>query len=566
MEININIDGQNITSSSDSNVIISLGGTPAGAALEPFSINVSWSGQLPISRGGTGLGSIGTSNQLLRVNNTSSGLEYFNCTTANITETTNLYYTNDRADGRITLQKGAANGIAPLDGSSKIPNTYLPSIALTDVFVVISEAAQLALTAEEGDVAVRTDLNKSYIQNGGTSGTMSDWQELVTPTDSVLSVNGGTGAVTVAITGTANEISVSGGTGLTPTVSIPNAVTFTGKTITGGTYVSPQINTSLNLNYGVASTVVYLDGSKNLVSLENGSGVLTNNGSGVLSWTTPSSGITVGTTTITSGTSNRILYQSAGGVVTQKANFTMDAVATGVLDIPVGLAITGLNVLKVANDGISMGWGTTGIVQSPTQCSSWYGYLAGFSVTGTYNTFLGTNAGRGVGAGAFNICIGATNTVIQPSGVSGIITLGYNAVATASNQGILGSNNVSGYVSDWYFNGVTHTSAYSVVLNACGGSGSDNQGANISYHSGRSTGNKTGGYHSWGTSDAGASGSTLRAITEKARLVGGGDFVLGIASDTKGLVLKSPDGHYWRITVDNTGVLSTADTGTSIPT
>lgn len=35
--------------------------------------------------------------------------------------------------------------------------------------------------------------------------------------------------------------------------------------------------------------------------------------------------------------------------------------------------------------------------------------------------------------------------------------------------------------------------------------------------------------------------------------------------DTKGLVLKSPDAHYWRITVDNSGVLSTTDLGTTKP-
>jgi len=33
----------------------------------------------------------------------------------------------------------------------------------------------------------------------------------------------------------------------------------------------------------------------------------------------------------------------------------------------------------------------------------------------------------------------------------------------------------------------------------------------------------------------------------------------------KGLVLKSPDGHYWRVTVDNAGVLSTADLGLGTP-
>ena len=34
---------------------------------------------------------------------------------------------------------------------------------------------------------------------------------------------------------------------------------------------------------------------------------------------------------------------------------------------------------------------------------------------------------------------------------------------------------------------------------------------------------------------------------------------------TKGVVLKSPNGHYWRLTVDDNGVLATADLGTDKP-
>lgn len=102
---------------------------------------------------------------------------------------------SNAADGRISAQKAQANGLASLGADSKIPTSQLPVLALTDVNVVASQAAQLLLTAEEGDVAVRTDQNKSYIHNGGTAGTMADWSELLTPTDTVLSVFGRTGVV-----------------------------------------------------------------------------------------------------------------------------------------------------------------------------------------------------------------------------------------------------------------------------------------------------------------------------------------------------------------------------------
>lgn len=101
------------------------------------------------------------------------------------------------ADKLDASEKGAANGVATLGADSKVPMAQLPAIALTDVYVVNSQAAQLALVAEEGDVAVRTDLSKSYIHNGGTAGSMADWTELVSPTSPVTSVAGRTGAVTL---------------------------------------------------------------------------------------------------------------------------------------------------------------------------------------------------------------------------------------------------------------------------------------------------------------------------------------------------------------------------------
>lgn len=112
---------------------------------------------------------------------------------------------NSASDARIAAAAGVS--VASLSGG-KVPSSQLPAIAVTDVFTVASQVAQLALTAEEGDVAIRTDLNKSYVHNGGSAGTMADWSELLTPTDAVLSVNGETGAVTL----TTDDISDAGQT------------------------------------------------------------------------------------------------------------------------------------------------------------------------------------------------------------------------------------------------------------------------------------------------------------------------------------------------------------------
>jgi hypothetical protein len=133
----------------------------------------------------------------------------------------------------ITTQKGAVNGIASLDGSGLIPTNQLPALAITETFVVVSQAAMLALTAQTGDVAVRTDVNKSFILTAEPASTLGNWQELLTPTDSVLSVDGQTGAVSLsgtylnATTGTLLGNLAAGGfkvTGLgTPTADADGA-------------------------------------------------------------------------------------------------------------------------------------------------------------------------------------------------------------------------------------------------------------------------------------------------------------------------------------------------------
>ncbi|WP_437193538.1 hypothetical protein [Planctomicrobium sp. SH527] len=78
-----------------------------------------------------------------------------------------------------------------------IPSSQLPALVKTDVFTVEDEEAMLALDAQTGDVAIRTDLSKTFIHNGGDEGTADDWSELISPTDAVTSINGLIGSVTL---------------------------------------------------------------------------------------------------------------------------------------------------------------------------------------------------------------------------------------------------------------------------------------------------------------------------------------------------------------------------------
>jgi hypothetical protein len=98
-------------------------------------------------------------------------------------------------DARIS--NAAGSSVASLSGG-KIPTSQIPAVALTTVQTAASQAAMLALTAQAGDIVVRSDEHKSYMHNGGTAGTMADYTLLDTPTDAVTSVNSQTGTVVLA--------------------------------------------------------------------------------------------------------------------------------------------------------------------------------------------------------------------------------------------------------------------------------------------------------------------------------------------------------------------------------
>lgn len=95
-------------------------------------------------------------------------------------------------------QRGVANGVATLDANIQIPSSQLPPIAITESFPVDSQAAMLALVVERGDVAVRSDIRRSFILRAAPASNLANWLELLTPTDAVTSVDGGIGVIVLA--------------------------------------------------------------------------------------------------------------------------------------------------------------------------------------------------------------------------------------------------------------------------------------------------------------------------------------------------------------------------------
>jgi hypothetical protein len=270
---NASLTNSSITIGSTS---VSLGGTAntlAGLTLTTPVLN-----GLPT---GTGVATANTVNTL--VARDGSG----NFSAGTITATTFV--------GALTGNASTASAVAVADvtgllSGGKILSSLMPALAITDTYVVASQAAMLALSAAEtGDVAVRTDLNKSFILRGTSYSTLGDWQELLTPTDAVLSVAGRVGAVTLVSaditdatsTNTASRIVIRDGSGNfsagTVTASLVGTVTgnltgnvtgnVSGSAATVTAAAQPAITsvgtlTSLATSGNADLKTIYVDGAK----------------------------------------------------------------------------------------------------------------------------------------------------------------------------------------------------------------------------------------------------------------------------------------------------------------
>lgn len=124
---------------------------------------------------------------------------------------------------------GAGN-VPLLDANGKLNTSVLPSLALTETFTVASQTAMLALNAQQGDVAIRTDESKTYILTANTPSVLSAWVVMQTPDCKVLSVNGKTGAITL----TTSDIAEGANLYFTPERATSNFNTnFAAKSVTG---------------------------------------------------------------------------------------------------------------------------------------------------------------------------------------------------------------------------------------------------------------------------------------------------------------------------------------------
>jgi len=192
---------------------------------------------------------------------------------------------------------GTTNGTIPIIGiDNKLDINILPSIALMNTFVVATEIAMLALSCQIGDICVRTDLSKSFILKVNDPTVLANWQELLSPTDLVQSVNGKTGTVTL----TATDVNLGNVT------NESKATMFTDSALTG-TPTAPTASVDTDTTQVASTEFVKAQISNDVGSLSNEISVL--NGSSALIMTSTQD-INSRTTNVTYTRSDATTYKT----------------------------------------------------------------------------------------------------------------------------------------------------------------------------------------------------------------------------------------------------------------
>ncbi|WP_427112455.1 hypothetical protein [Megasphaera sueciensis] len=92
----------------------------------------------------------------------------------------------------------AAGNVPLLDSTGKLNSSVIPAIAINETYTCDTQAEMLALSANVGDICIRTDGTGTWILKTAGASILANWAELKAPTDVVTSVNGKTGIVVLS--------------------------------------------------------------------------------------------------------------------------------------------------------------------------------------------------------------------------------------------------------------------------------------------------------------------------------------------------------------------------------
>lgn len=333
-------------------------------------------------------------------------------------------------------EKGVANGVATLDATGKLPTNQLPALAITDTFVVASQTAMLALDAQVGDIAIRTDVSRSYVLQNTDPTVLANWVEILQP------AGAGGGVTSVSATAPAAGFTITG-----------SPITTTGTfifTLANDLAAVENLATTGIATRTAADTWATrtITGTTNTITVTNGNGV-----AGNPTLTIAANPVLPGTASVTmpSGTTAQrpatptngmIRYNSTTGVLemyqggawinigTNTTNATVSSVAvTG----STGLSVSGSPITTAGTIGLTLGTELQGLSQLGvnglvTRTSA--GTYASRSLTST--TLAITNADGAVGNPAIDLqAVGTAGTYHSVTvDAYGRVTAGTNVAPT----------------------------------------------------------------------------------------------------------------------------------------
>jgi hypothetical protein len=307
---------------------------------------------------------------------------------------------------------GAANGVATLGSDSKLTASQVPNIAIVEYLgTVNSQAAMLALTGQQGDWCIRSDLGTTWVITGSNPAVIGSWTQLSYPAAPVTSVNGLTGAVSLSYTNvgaapatTGSSILYANGSGGFSNVTVGSGLSFVGGTLAStvsGTVTAVSVVTA----NGLAGTSS--GGSTPALTLTTTvSGVLKGNGTAI-------SAAVSGTDYAPATTGTSILKgDSAGGFSAAVSNTDYQAVitATGLLK---GAGAGSISAAVVGTDYAPATTGTSILKGNGSG-----GFSSAVSGTDYAPATSGTSLLKGNGSGGFSNATSGTDYAPATSGSS----------------------------------------------------------------------------------------------------------------------------------------------------
>lgn len=455
-----------LTRTNDTNVTLTLGGSPTVALLAATSITVGWTGVLAILRGGTGVSATPTTASAsafaawdasvnLPANNFLSGYT----TTATAAGTTTLtvastflqfftgvttqtlvlpvvstlalgtrYMIYNNSTGVVTVQSSGANTVQAMAAGTRLIVTSIATSG-TDATVWQSDYTQGG-TFSQGYTTTATAAGTTTLTSSSTylqyfTGVTT--QTVVMPVTSTLSLgqqyrvtNNSTGVVTVQSSGANAIIAMQAGTQVVLTCILTSG---TGTASWSWSYLGWQGATGLTIAQDVTINGITAGrgASNNANNAVFGAGALANAGAPAdcNAFGLNALALCNGGSGLNDAFGSRALDAlTTGSQCTAFGTDSLSAISTGIF----GSAF-GNNCLRLATGSENTGVGTT----------------AGFDVsTGGNNTLIGARASRGIASGALTLTTGSDNTLVgrrtgvNSAAASGCLALGQDAVALAA--------------------------------------------------------------------------------------------------------------------------------------